>query len=159
MEFSKENFALILNTLMAISTIIATVLIYKAGKKHDIEMYRLDKRQQKIDSLLEDLQNIANDSGILMSNDQKRFDVSFEKVNRLLDKIIKFQNRLITTDFLDDLKKDLDILMDFISKAVKKNNLSIVDANELNIELSTKFTNIVRTLKELEKQLYEKNKS
>ena len=82
-----------------------------------------------------------------------------KKVNRLLDKIIKFQNRLITTDFLDDLKKDLDILMDFISKAVKKNNLSIVDANELNIELSTKFTNIVRTLKELEKQLYEKNKS
>lgn len=158
MEFIKENFALILNTIMAISTIIATVLIYKASKKHDIEMYRLDKKQKKIDSLLENLQDIANDSGILMSNDQKSFHVSFEKVNRLLDKIIKFQNRLITTDFLDELKKDLDALTEFISEAVKKQNLSIRDANDLNIELSTKFTNIVRTLKSLEKQLYGKNK-
>ena len=157
MDFLKENFALILNTLLAVVTIIATVLIYKFGKKHDIEMYRLDKRLQKIDSLLEELQNIANSSGILTSNSKNSFDVSFEKVDRLLDKIVKFQNRLITTDFLNDLKQDIDILMDFIAKIVKKHNLNISDANELNMELSTKFTNIVRTLRGLEKKFYEKN--
>ncbi|MBI9008688.1 MAG: hypothetical protein JEZ05_01540 [Tenericutes bacterium] len=156
MEFIKENFALILNTLMAIATIIATVLIYKSGKKHDVEMYRLDKKQQKIDSLLEELQNIANSSGVLVGNANKSFDVSFEKVDRLLDKIVKFQNRLITTDFLNDLKQDLDVLMEFMSTIVKKRSLSITDANDLNNEMSSKFTNLVRTLKNLEKKIYEK---
>ena len=159
MEFIKENFALILNTLMAIGTIIATVLIYKSGKKHDIEMYRLNKKQQKFDSLLEELQNIANSSGVLVGNANKSFDVSFKKIDELLDKISKFQNKLITTGLLDDLKPDLDGLMEFISIIVKKGSLNVSEANELNFELSTKFTNIVRTIQNLEKRLYEKNKS